>query len=85
MTQGVHDMHCQEFVELVTDYLEGALAPRDVARLEAHLGDCDECAHYLAQLEVTIELTARVPVDPAAPHLHADLVDVFARWHADRD
>jgi hypothetical protein len=28
---------CREVVELVTDYLEGALAPDVHARLEAHL------------------------------------------------
>lgn len=81
MTPDLHDMHCQEFVELVTDYLDGALPPHDVARLEAHLGDCEHCAHYFAQLEVTIELTARVPVDPASPQLKDDLLDVFSRWH----
>lgn len=84
MTDNVHDMHCQEFVELVTEYLEGALAPRDVSRLEAHLGDCEYCAHYFAQLQVTIDLTARVPVDPAAPGLRDDLLDLFSRWTAER-
>lgn len=84
MTFDVHDMHCQEFVELVTEYLDGALSPRDVARLETHLADCEHCAHYFAQLQITIELTARVPVDPAAPELQADLLDVFRRWQADR-
>lgn len=83
MTPDIHDMHCQEFVELVTDYLEGALSPIDVQRLETHLGECGHCAHYFAQLEVTIELAARVPVDPASPQLKDDLLDVFSRWHAD--
>ena len=27
-------LSCQEFVELVTDYLEGALSPEDTARFE---------------------------------------------------
>ena len=37
-------MSCKEFVELVTDYLEGRLAEPRPERLEAHLGDCDGCA-----------------------------------------
>lgn len=84
MTGDIHDMHCQEFVELATEYLEGALAPHDVARLEAHLGDCEYCAHYFAQLQVTIDLTARVPLDPSAPALQTELLDLFGRWQADR-
>ena len=31
------EMSCKELVELVTDYLEGALPPEDRARFDAHL------------------------------------------------
>ncbi|MGH9281562.1 MAG: zf-HC2 domain-containing protein, partial [Acidimicrobiales bacterium] len=41
---------CQQAVELVTDYLEGALSPRDRARLEAHLGECPHCHEYFDQM-----------------------------------
>ena len=43
-----HDpLVCREFVELVTDYLEGALPDAERARFEAHLAECDGCAGYL--------------------------------------
>jgi anti-sigma factor RsiW len=35
----VEDLSCQELVELVTDYLDGALAPVQRARFEAHVAD----------------------------------------------
>ena len=54
------DLLCVEFVEVVTDYLEGALSARDRARLEAHLTACDGCTRYLAQIRTTIELTGRL-------------------------
>jgi anti-sigma factor RsiW len=47
-------MSCRELVELVTDYLEGALSPEDVARFEAHVAGCPGCAAYLEQMRTTI-------------------------------
>ena len=40
---GPPEMSCQEIVELVTDYLEGALSSTDRKRFEAHLGNCPHC------------------------------------------
>lgn len=51
---------CQEVVEMVTAYLEGALPRRDRRRFEAHLADCPHCAEYLAQMRATIRLTGRL-------------------------
>ena len=49
-------MSCQELVELLTAYLDGALGAEDAARLEAHLHVCDACQEYVAQFEATIAL-----------------------------
>ena len=38
MTETVEQLSCQELVELVTDYLEDALAPEVRERFELHLG-----------------------------------------------
>lgn len=73
------DMACIELVELVTDYLEGALSAEDVARVERHLADCEDCEAYVAQMRVTIEQTGRLePEDVPAPVLDA-LGDAFRR------
>jgi anti-sigma factor RsiW len=46
-----HDpLVCREFVELVTDYLDGALPEAERKRFAAHLGECDGCAGYLADI-----------------------------------
>jgi len=45
---------CRQFVEDVTDYLEGALPDDVVAAIEAHLADCPHCREYLAQLRASI-------------------------------
>ena len=49
-------MRCQELVELVTDYLEGALSPEDRARFEVHLSECEGCRAYLEQMRMTVRL-----------------------------
>jgi len=59
---------CKEVVEIVSDYLEGALSPEDRARFDQHLAACDGCTHYVEQMRETIRLTGmlteeQVPVD----------------------
>jgi anti-sigma factor RsiW len=51
------DLTCRELVELVTDYLEGALPAHERARFEAHLGECDACVAYVEQMRTTVRLT----------------------------
>jgi anti-sigma factor RsiW len=34
---------CREVVEIVTDYLDGALPPEDRDRMDAHLEACPPC------------------------------------------
>ena len=45
---------CQQFVELITDYFEGTLAPRTISQIEEHLVMCDWCVTYLEQMQLTI-------------------------------
>jgi anti-sigma factor RsiW len=47
-------MTCRELVELVTDYLDGALGPTDRARFEAHVDRCAGCRAHLGQMRTTI-------------------------------
>ena len=59
---------CKEVVEIVSDYLEGALSPEDRSRFDQHLAACDGCTHYVEQMRETIRLTGmlteeQVPVD----------------------
>ena len=73
-------MTCQELVELVTDYLEGALPHEDRAQFEAHLAACPGCETYLAQVEATIAI-ARATGDEVDENEIAPLLDAFRDWH----
>jgi len=76
------DLTCAELVELVSDYIEGALALCDRVRFEEHLTICTGCANYLDQMRTTIALTGRLRVDDLSPEVWADLVDAFRGWRA---
>jgi anti-sigma factor RsiW len=54
MSQPVAEITCQEFVELVTELIEGQLAAASRLEAEAHLADCEGCDAYLAQMRATI-------------------------------
>ena len=49
---------CQELVELVTGYLEGALTPARRRAVEAHLLGCGNCSAYVEQMRTVIALQA---------------------------
>jgi predicted anti-sigma-YlaC factor YlaD len=78
----VQDLTCAELVELVSDYIEGALMLDDRVRFEEHLTICSGCANYLDQMRTTIALTGRLRVDDLSLEVRADLVDAFRGWRA---
>jgi predicted anti-sigma-YlaC factor YlaD len=52
------EITCRDFVELVTDYFEGALPAETLALTEEHLVMCDWCSTYAEQMRATGELLA---------------------------
>jgi anti-sigma factor RsiW len=56
---------CREVVEIVTDYLDGALAPEDAERMEAHLEACPPCVLYVEQIRTTRRLAAEAEAELA--------------------
>jgi anti-sigma factor RsiW len=77
----VEALSCQELVELVTDYLEGALDVRDTRAFEAHLAGCDGCTEYVEQLRATIRLTGTLTPDDLTPAAETALLQAFRDWH----
>jgi anti-sigma factor RsiW len=77
------DIVCQEAVELVTEYLEGALPRRERRRFESHLKHCPNCAAYLEQIRMTIALTGAIQSDDLTPEAQAELKDLYRRWRSD--
>ena len=71
---------CQQAVELMSDYLDGALSRRDRRRLSAHLDLCDACTAYLEQLRVTIAASGVVGINDLDPDVLATLTEIFERF-----
>lgn len=74
------EMACIEVVEVVTDYLEGALPARKRRLLEQHLTGCDGCDAYLEQMRRTIETTGRLREEDIPPELEERLLLAFESW-----
>jgi len=74
------DMHCNQFVEIVTDYLDGALAPVEMAGIDAHVGACTGCVRVLDQFRETIRQSGRIrerDVERMDPAVRDALTDAF--------
>ena len=78
------DLSCREFVELVTDYLEGRLGDADRDRFDEHVGDCGGCAAYLEQMRATLRALGRIPEDTLSAHARDELLHVFRDWKSAR-
>ncbi|MGE3073201.1 MAG: zf-HC2 domain-containing protein [Dehalococcoidia bacterium] len=73
---------CREVVQLVTDYLEGALPTGDRQRFEAHLGACPGCSRYMSQFRQTISATGRLSEEDISPEAKEALLSAFRNWKA---
>jgi predicted anti-sigma-YlaC factor YlaD len=71
---------CKELVELVTDYLEGALSPEDRVRFEEHLAICPGCETYLEQMRLVIRTLGRLTEDDIPPKAKRELLETFRNW-----
>jgi predicted anti-sigma-YlaC factor YlaD len=74
------DLTCKEMVELMNDYLEGAMRPEDQADFERHLVFCDGCAEYLHQLRQLGTAAARVREEDLPERTKDALLEAFRRW-----
>jgi len=80
MNTTLPEMPCQELVEVITDYLEGALPERDRIRFEEHLSVCGKCREYMEQFRRTIEAVGSLRATDLDPHTRESLMAAFRGW-----
>jgi anti-sigma factor RsiW len=80
VTNPVEQLSCQEVVELVTDYLEGALPVDERQRFEEHLARCTGCRRYVEQMRTTLSLTGELSSETLTPEAEQALLDAFRTW-----
>jgi anti-sigma factor RsiW len=71
------ELSCQQIVELVTDYLDGALDPATAERVREHLELCDGCARYVEQLRITASALGELPSETIADGVRDELLSAF--------
>lgn len=74
-------MNCDEFVELVTAFLDDALDPETEARFVEHLALCEGCERYLDQFRTTIGELGRLPPETLSPETRNAILGAFRDWH----
>jgi anti-sigma-K factor RskA len=74
---------CRDVVELVTDYLEGAMSADDRRAFEHHLSLCEDCTAYVEQCRRTVDVLGRVQPEPPDDATRTALLDAFRDFHAD--
>ncbi|MEJ8670934.1 anti-sigma factor family protein [Streptomyces sp. NBC_01614] len=69
-------MNCDEFVELVTVFLDGAMDEPTELRFLTHLTRCDDCEICLDQFKQTIAILGELPAESLpAPSLPGEASD----------
>jgi anti-sigma factor RsiW len=71
------DLTCQDLVELVSDYLEGALDRETTERFEEHVARCPGCETYMEQMRETASLLGEIPVETLSDEMRATLLRTF--------
>ena len=61
----IQRLTCREAIGMLADYLDATLAPREIRRLDAHLGECTECVAYINTYRRTREVAGAAA--PAMP------------------
>jgi anti-sigma factor RsiW len=75
------DLACVRVVEIMTDYLEGALTATESRRLEHHLQSCPGCTEYLRQLRIIAGSLRGLTSDSFPAEMRDGLLAEFRRRH----
>jgi anti-sigma factor RsiW len=71
------DLDCNQLVELVTDFLDGALDADTERRVVDHLSLCDGCGAYLDQVRRTVRELGALPPDRLPEQARSALLAAF--------
>jgi anti-sigma factor RsiW len=80
MAESAEHLTCQEVVELVTEYLEGALSDEQLSLFEQHLNFCDGCVWYVDQLRMTIATVGQIGEGDLPTETRERLLTAFRDW-----
>jgi len=71
------DLPCVDFVEVVTEYLEGSMSVAERLAMELHLAFCSPCVDYVEQMRATIAVTGTLREQDVPEEVIEPLMDAF--------
>ena len=76
-----HTGNCKELFALLSEYLDGSLAPQTCEEIREHLAGCPPCIQFLNSLDRTVKLChecapAEKPA-PLAPEIRNKLLEAY--------
>jgi predicted anti-sigma-YlaC factor YlaD len=80
----VVEVACREFVELVTEHLEGSLSEELERAISAHLELCEPCRIYLQQVHRTTAVLGTLPRPTLPAPAQERLLEVYTNLHGRR-
>jgi len=72
-------LRCRDIVDLLHDYLDGALEPPARDALEAHLAGCQDCSAFMKTYRGTVRATRRLEPSRLPPELRERLLSFLLR------
>ena len=78
----MRSLDCDELVELVTAYLDGALDLDTRERFDLHLAECDGCENYLQQFRGTVSTLGRITETDLDPGFRDRLLESFRDFNS---
>ncbi|GAA1297155.1 anti-sigma factor [Planotetraspora silvatica] len=75
-------MNCDEFVRLVTAYLDEDLDAGTERRFTGHISECGGCDVYLRQIRVTVTELGHLPAHGLTDQARETLLNAFRDWSA---
>jgi anti-sigma factor RsiW len=72
---------CRDYIEGLSDYLDGELDPDLCSEIERHVGQCDNCRIMVDSLRQTVRLCRDGRSEKLPPELEHKLTDLLRkRW-----
>jgi anti-sigma factor RsiW len=72
-------LRCRDIVDLLDEYLDGALDRADAAALEAHLVGCQDCTAFIRTYRGTVRASRQLRESQLPPELRARLLTFLQR------
>ncbi len=72
-------LRCKEIVDLLADYLDGALPPETAKSLKAHLDGCSPCVAFVNTYRGTVDVVRRLRDVEIPPELRERLISFLEK------